>query len=241
MRWWSVCLVGTLLVFGSIEARATSRQFDGSLSIAINGLSPIFIPGIGTAVVNGSSSGGPPITALQIPAGVFASYYILPVTDPGAAPIKGIDASLANAAGSFSNAGPHFGGTMKVDGFSKVCLFGPCTAAVANIDVPLNVVGVGGSAFVSAAVNLTVLGAPWTTGTVAIGTVTQMGGFASGPGGPDFQLVTPIFVSTNIGASAVVPTFSTLDLHLAVPEPTTIVLLGAGIVGLVAAGRKRAR
>jgi hypothetical protein len=32
-----------------------------------------------------------------------------------------------------------------------------------------------------------------------------------------------------------------LDLHLAVPEPTTLVLLGAGIAGLVVTGRKRAR
>jgi hypothetical protein len=229
-----------LLVFGSAESRAAALPFDGSLSIAINGLAPVFIPAVGTALVNGSSSGGPPITALQIAAGVFASYYVLPVTDPGAAPIKGIAASLVNDAGSFSNAGEHFGGTMKVDGFSKVCLFGPCSAAVANISVPLNVVGIGGSAVVTAAVNLTVLGAPWTTGTVAIGTVTRMGDFASGPGGPDFQLVTPIFVSTNIGASAVVPTFSTLHLHL-VPEPGTIALLGAGIAGLVAIGRKRSR
>jgi len=54
------------------------------------------------------------------------------------------------------------------------------------------------------------------------------------------QLVTPIFVSTNIGASAIVPGFGILNLHF-VPEPGTLMLLGSGIAGLVAFGRSRVR
>jgi hypothetical protein len=54
------------------------------------------------------------------------------------------------------------------------------------------------------------------------------------------SLVTPVFVSTNIGPSAVVPVFAFLNLHF-VPEPGTLVLLGAGIAGLVSSGRTRNR
>jgi hypothetical protein len=56
----------------------------------------------------------------------------------------------------------------------------------------------------------------------------------------NLTLVTPIFISTNIGAFSIVPAFATLNLHF-VPEPGTLVLLGSGIAGLVAFGRSRAR
>ena len=133
---------------------------------------------------------------------------------------------------------------MGISGATKVCLFGPCSAAVANLTVPLNVAGIGGSANVTNAVNLTVIGAPWTTGTASIGTSTTMGGAApassTGMASGTVRLVTPVFVSTNIGASAVVPVFAILNMHF-VPEPGTMVLLGAGIVGLVSYGRTRNR
>ena len=243
MRLAAVLVLAALFVAtDSIEGRASVRGFDGTLTIQIGVLDPISIPGIGTAVVNGSSGGGP-LTALDVPGGVFASYYVLPVTDPSAAPIKGIQASLANGPGAFTRAGVpgHLAGSMSLQGVSKVCLFGPCSSAVANIEVPLGVVGVGGAAFVTAAVNLTVAGAPWTTATAVVGSITRMGGISQAASGTRVRLVTPVFVSTNIGPSAVVPTWGILDPHLAVPEPATLVLLGSGIACLVAVGRTRAR
>jgi hypothetical protein len=138
------------------------------------------------------------------------------------------------------------GGKMPVKGTAKICLFSPCSAAAANVSVPLTVVGSGGSATVATFVNVTVIGAPWTEGTAAVGTITQMG-FVHGPAtgtsttaGPSgvVRLVTPIFVSTNIPASSVVPAFGLLTLHF-VPEPGTLVLLGSGIAGLVMFGRSR--
>lgn len=69
-----------------------------------------------------------------------------------------------------------------------------------------------------------------------------MGGVAplSNTGAPSgvVTLVTPIYVSTSIGAFAVLPGFATLTLHF-VPEPGTLVLLGASIVALAWAGRTR--
>jgi hypothetical protein len=114
------------------------------------------------------------------------------------------------------------------------------------LTVPLNPVGAGGAAFVSTLVNLTAVGAPWTAGTASVGTLS-VAGFHHGPasltssaaqGSGSIRLVTPVFVSTNIGAAAVVPTFGILDLHF-VPEPTTLLLLGSGIAGLVLYGRTK--
>jgi len=227
------------------QAHAISLGFTGSVAVSLAGLAPIALPGAGTAVVNGSGPGGH-LTGLAIPASPFAvTGFVLPVTDPAAFPIAGVQVTAHNAAGGFGGVGGGgFGGVMPINGVSKVCLFGPCSAAVSNLAVPLSVVGAGGAAVVSGAVNLTVIGAPWTTGTAAVGTITQMGAVAplsntAAPSGT-VLLVTPIFISTNIGASAVLPGFAFLSLHF-VPEPGTLMLLGSGIAGLVAFGRNRAR
>jgi hypothetical protein len=223
------------------QANAAALGFTGNLAISLVG-NTVSIPGAGTAIVNGSSSGGH-INSISLAGGTFAtSGYVLPITDPAAAPIRGLQVTASNAGGAF--AGGTLAGTMPLVGTTKVCLFGACSAAVANLAVPLSPVGFGGFAQVTAAVNLTVVGAPWTSGTAVIGTVTAMGGGApaSATGAPSgvLTLVTPVFVSTNIAPSAVVPVFAILSMHF-VPEPGTLVLLGSGIAGLVAFGRSRTR
>ena len=101
---------------------------------------------------------------------------------------------------------------------------------------------------VSAIVNATAIGAPWTIGTAAIGSLTAMG-FAHGPASltsstagasGTVQIVTPVFVSTNIGSSAIVPVFGVMSLHF-VPEPGTMLLLAAGFSALALGGRRRMR
>jgi len=244
MRKLSFALAASLLALGLAgQSQAVQLGFTGDLQIAISVLSPASLPGSGTATVNGAGPAGH-LTGLTIPANAFAiENFIVPVTDPGAAPIKGVQVTAANEQGSFSGTGGSgFGGTMPIQGATKVCLFGACSAAVANLVVPLTPVGAGGFAQVTAAVNLTVIGAPWTTGTVSIGTLSAQGGVApasnTGAASGSVSLVTPVFVSTNIGASAVVPVFAFANLHF-VPEPGTLVLLGAGIAGLMSYGRTR--
>ena len=240
-----ILAVGFLMAGMAGQASAVALQYTGSLEIAISELAPIAFTGGGTALVNDSGGAGH-LTALHRDAGdVGISGFVLPITDPAAAPISGIQATAANGAGAFAgNGGGGFGGVMPISGAAKVCLFGACSAPLANLTVPLSVVGAGGSAFVKGAVNITVIGAPWTTGTVSVGTVTAMGGVTplSNTGAPSgvLTLVTPIFISTNLGASAVLPAFATFSLHF-VPEPGTLMLLGSGIAGLVAFGRSRAR
>jgi len=244
MRKLSFALAASLLALGLAgQSQAVQLGFAGDISIVISVLSPAQLPGAGTVTVNGSGPAGH-LTGLTIPESAFKiSNFLVPVTDPTAAPIKGVQVTATNRAGSFSgNGGSGFGGTMQIAGATKVCLFGPCSAAVANLAVPLSPVGQGGSANVTAAVNLTVIGAPWTTGTVSIGTMTKHGAVApasnTGAASGSVSLVTPVFVSTNIGASAVVPVFAFTNLHF-VPEPGTFVLLGSGIAGLISYGRTR--
>ena len=142
------------------------------------------------------------------------------------------------------------------------------TPPPANLTVPVSVVGKGGSVFVATLVNLTAFGAPWTTGTAVIGSgmaavmqrgfitkmmtvmipptpmgmTTTMVPNTTQPGGQPgtaIRLVTPVFVSTNIGASAVVPVFSILDFVVATPEPEVAAGLAAVIGTLVVLGRSR--
>ena len=244
----SVLSIGLLSLGAVGQAHATVLPFSGSLGIQLATLPPTQIPGTGSATVNGSNAGAH-LNSLSLPASPFeTAAHIVPVTDPAAAPIAGLALTAHNAAGNFS--GSPFGGMMPINGATKVCLFAPCLSAPpANLVVPLTPVGQGGSATVGTLVNITAIGAPWTTGTAAVGTVGIAGfkhGAASltsstvGAQGGSIRLVTPVFVSTNIGASAVVPVFGILDLTF-VPEPATLLLLGSGIAGLIMTGRKRAR
>jgi hypothetical protein len=202
------------------------------------------VNGAGVATVNGSAS-GTHLNSLALPASAFATAnLIVPQTDPSAYPINGFQVTASNGAGFFS--GGSLGGVMSVLGVAKVCLFGSCPAAVANLSVPLSVVGAGGTATVDGAVAVTVVGAPWSTGTAFAGTLSAMG-FAHGPASlasstaqvsGTVRLVTPIFISTNIGASSVIPAFGFLTLHF-VPEPGTLLLFGGGIAALIGLGRRR--
>jgi len=242
-----VLAAGFLAMSVAGQAQAVVLGWTGSFAIQLATLAPVVLPGAGSSLVNGSAAGGH-LSTLTLPASPFATAgFVLPVTDPVVFPIAGVQVTAHNAPGNFNIPS---GGVMPINGAAKICLFGTCGNAVSNLSVPLTVVGQGGIALVTGAVNLTVIGAPWTTGTAAIGTAfTQMGGVhgpASGGASSAAQasgtvaLVTPIFVSTNIGASSIVPGFGILNLHF-VPEPGTLMLLGSGIAGLVAFGRSRVR
>jgi hypothetical protein len=202
------------------------------------------IAGQGTVLANDSGAPGH-LTQLRIEGGAFSGVTVIPVTDPIALPFAGLQVTLANSAGVFSGSGnAGFGGVMPLNGVAKVCLYGTCAAAAGNISIPLSVVGIGGSAFFKGFPNLTVKGAPWTTGTAAVGTVTVMG--SAGPTSATasrsgvVKLVTPIFISVNVNNWEVSPGFAFLTLAFT-PEPDLALagVIAAGAVSLVALGRRR--
>ena len=251
MTWNTRSRMQSLLAAAAISlaasaAHAGALPFTASLSIQISTLQPIVLYGTGTAIANGSG-GGAHINSLALAGSTFATAgLVVPVTDPVAFPIAGIELTVQNGAGSFATAGGTLGGVMPLPGVAKICLFGTCASPAANLSAPLSAVGVGGYQNIGAAVNLTVVGAPWTTGTAAAGTVTAMG-MAYGPAsatsstfapGGHLQLVTPFVIYSHVGASAVVPSFATLTIDF-VPEPATLLLLGGGVAALCLAGRAR--
>jgi hypothetical protein len=241
--------VAALAGFGAPSVGLAAPQaFTGELALVISGFDPIAVPGAGIAVVESRAGDPDHLATIRFEASQFAATGLLvPITDPLARPIYGVVATARNDAGGFAEQGGSLGGALPLVGSTKVCLFGSCEGgALANLTVPMSVVGSGGSVTASGAVNVTVVGAPWTTGTAAIGTITARG-FARGPGSGtsstlqpsgSIRLVTPIYISTNIGASAVVPAFGVLTLHF-VPEPGTLLLVGGGLLALLGAGSRR--
>jgi hypothetical protein len=153
---WVERLVLAGLVVGAPAARAATLPFTGSLSILLGSFG-VGIPNGGIATVNGSGGFGQ-LDSIEIPAGAFdAQRLVVSITTPAALPLRGIQRTAANADGSFTKPGS---GSIGILGAAKVCLFGPCSGAVANLVVPLDVVGVGGTTYVTAPVNVTVVGAP---------------------------------------------------------------------------------
>jgi hypothetical protein len=207
------------------------------------------VSGAGTAIVNGSGAGGGALSSLALPAGVVvATGVVMPITDPLVAPVQGVQLTVANGAGTVgATGGGQIGGPLPASGVFRFCLFGPCGAAVANLIVPLSPVGVGGMATVQGPVNISVFGAPWTTGTAMLGALGYtITGFVHGPSsntstaaqpGGTLQLVTPIAITTNIGVDNQAFAFGILTVRF-VPEAATAMLLGAGIVMLGALGRR---
>lgn len=245
---WLFAIAAMAGLAGPGVASAGPLAFTGELALAIGGFDPIAVPGAGFALVESRAGDEGHLATIRLEASNFAATGLLvPVTDPLAQPIRGVVATARNGAGGFAEQGGALGGVMPVLGVAKVCVFGSCDGgAIANLTVPISVVGAGGSAVASGLIDVTVVGAPWTTGTAAIGTITARG-YARGPRGAtsstlqpsgSIRLVTPIFISTNLAASATVPAFGILTLHF-VPEPGTLALLGGGLAALVGAGSRR--
>ena len=221
---------------------AAVLSFTGSLTLEFTGVAPIAVPGAGVATASGPGSH---VATLALPASPFAATGVVaPYTDPAVLPLfAGLQLTVHNGPGTVMGGG----GPIPLSGIFRSCLFSPCNMGpIANLLLPLSIVGVGGSLAIPGVVSETVIGAAWTLATAAVGTITQMG-FQHGPASltsstaaasGQMRLVTPIFISTNIPAAPVISAFGIIDLHF-VPEPGTLLLLGGGIAGLVLAGRAR--
>jgi hypothetical protein len=211
MRRSVLLVLGILLSQSSAQtALAIELQFTGTLSLKAIASStlPEFVVqrvGVADAVLDGSNT----LTGINFPSGVFSTQgQVIAVTDPNSFPILGLIATMANDAGAFGSGPTGFGGVMPLRGVVKVCLFGTCDSAPSFISVPLSVVGRNTTVNVSGPLNLTVAGAPWTTGTIELRSYYSSAPTVMGSRQTDtLNLVTPIFISTNISASAVVDSY----------------------------------
>jgi len=259
---YAALAVAAALVLAAPRAGAVVLQSVGNFNIPLYNQKFSFLGfGLGgtpdaPATINGSAPGAH-VNTLTIVAGQISRRDTVAVgvtgtstvPPPGPQFIGAIQENYANDKGVFTGSPLH--GQMALRGLAKMCMFNCSTAPIQNLIVPMTVIGSGGAAFVDAVVNSTVRGAPWTTGTAAVGTLT-MAGFRHGPGSLAsstaqgngvIQLVTPILISTNSGgplpyADTVISGFAVLDLRF-IPEPGTALLLGSGIAGLVLFGRTK--
>jgi len=212
---------------GARSASAATLPFIGQLSLTFHfagqPLPSATLFGLGSADVN--PLGGTHLTQASVSPGIFAGAVAdrVPVTDPDVFPIAGFQLTATNGAGVVAlGTNGRLSSPLPLQGVMKVCLYGACGASsnIANIDFPLSVVGQGGTYHKAGGTNLTVIGAPWTTGTATLGSVTAQGS-AMGPAsqasstaqlGGKLNLVSPIYISTNIAAFAEPPLFARLRL-----------------------------
>ena len=260
-----ISLVGLLAIGIAGSARAATLDFTGTLSVQIARFPfPTFVvPGAGTAQV--TDDGSFHLLSFALPGGAFGPINMsLPVT--AHAETQSIwMTSLANLTGTFSgiSGGPPGGGAMGLSGLGRICLLF-ATGCGSFVPFPLTPTaggagfGIGGTRTdLRGGVRITIQDAPWTIGQPVLtihtpnSTITTPafpGGFAHGPvsltsstarpsGGLQLVTVSKVFTHLTM-AFPELPLSAVLTLHF-VPEPGTLMLLGLGVAGLGAAGRRR--
>jgi hypothetical protein len=229
-----------MLIAGSVSAATITSA---SLGFQIGTLPAAAFPGTG---VTGTATSN---LAASLNAGTgFNGSFTTTIPTSAAPPLTAIQVQITkNAGGTFAGASPsQVGGNLSIQGKANVFGIGGFPGGGAPLlAVPLKV-GTPNTVFQSAGgVAITAISAGWTAGTAAItivntsgtSTATAMGSNGLTPGGAGtLVLVTPTKILTNVAGT--LAAFGVLTLNY-VPEPGTLLLLGMGVAGLAAIGRRR--
>ncbi len=251
---FAIMAVGVLFMATTAQAAPVARTVISTLGIEVVGLDTIEVVNTGT-VSTDSSGGVAGFGSVIIGAGLvnLTSKIVVPVTATSAiASIRVKAGNLGNNSGTLSVggatvqapdevcpnggsacvAGGAYGGTLAITGIVSVII----TPKAVTIPVDLEGAGLG----VGGSTNspFTFDAAPWTNGTGLVYTPNAPGGvglFGTGThAGNSITFVTPTYVNA---LGNLLPLFTVWEFNF--PEPGTLMLLGAGVAGLVVVGRRR--
>jgi hypothetical protein len=239
-------------------AHARVLGYEGTLTIDFvqSNLPTVAFTGAGVATVNGSA-GRIPLSSLRLAGGITGST-IVPLTDPDLAPFPNMSPRVTLGTGALApisgGGSPLTQNELPLGGDLRLCVFF-LTPCVSYLPVPLTAggtrgAGIGGlitvNTFGTTGIKISVAGAPWTIGAVTVSNGVRSG-FAHGPvsgttttakEGGVVQLVTPVRVTTTLSSGM---DFIGILRVVLVPEPGAGLLLGAGVIALALAGRRRHR